>query len=256
LFFTGANLVYHPAGKQTLLQKIKQQRLSGETSANFILNLAWRALFHAVLFTAIVALLIDIKTVRHSPLFMSLVVFILLIRLAELFGSATDTMRHYRKDEDQSRLTSWIIGISFLTNVLAPVLESRYKFWSEMLPTQWWNWLGLILFVAGSSLRIWAIYQAGASFLPHVKVDSKLKLVTAGPYVRVRHPSYLGLLISYLGIAILFNSLIGAIALAVLVAPAIVLRIVKEEQLLANRFGEAWKNYQTQTPVRLIPTVW
>jgi protein-S-isoprenylcysteine O-methyltransferase Ste14 len=35
-----------------------------------------------------------------------------------------------------------------------------------------------------------------------------------------------------------------------------VLRIAKEEELLAKRFGEVWKKYQSQTPARLIPNVW
>jgi protein-S-isoprenylcysteine O-methyltransferase Ste14 len=64
------------------------------------------------------------------------------------------------------------------------------------------------------------------------------------------------MLVSYLGIALLFNSVIGASALVVMVIPAMIFRIAKEETLLAARLSEGWKKYQNQTPARLIPHVW
>ncbi len=209
----------------------------------------------AVLFTGIFALLLGIKNLQTIPLLWGFLATIFVFRLAEAFTPAASALKRYRKEEDQSRWTTWAIGFSFFTNTIAPMLEYRYKLWPDLPATQWWNWLGLLLLIAGSTLRLWAIQQAGAAFTPHVKVDAKLKLVTAGPYAHVRHPSYLGTLGSYLGIAVLFGSVIGAVALAVLVIPAIILRIAKEEQLLSSRFGEAWRKYQSQTPSRLIPNV-
>ncbi|MCG3118189.1 MAG: hypothetical protein ALAOOOJD_00352 [bacterium] len=257
LFFASAKFWHRQSGKLSLFQQIKQKQFPEENAAGAMLNLAWRVLFHAVLFAAFIALLIDIKVVELTPLLATLVGVILLTRLAEVFIPGAETARHYRRDEDQSKVTSWIIGLSFFTNLLAPILESRYKLEAAALPVmQWWNWVGLLLFAAGSALRLWAFYQAGSVLMPHVKVEPKHKLVTGGPYASVRHPSYLGLMISYLGIAILFQSMIGAIALVVLVIPAIVWRLTKEEQLLASRLGETWKKYQAQTPARLIPKVW
>jgi protein-S-isoprenylcysteine O-methyltransferase Ste14 len=209
----------------------------------------------AMLYTVIFALLLGIKNLQAAPLLWGFLAAIFVFRLAEAFMPAASALKSYRKEEDQSRWTSWALGFSFFTNTIAPMLEYRYKLWPQLPATDWWNWAGLLLLIAGSTLRLWAIQQAGAAFTAHVKVDSKHKLVTAGPYALMRHPSYLGTLTSYLGIAVLFDSLIGALALAILVIPAIFLRLTKEEQLLANRFGEAWKKYQSQTPWRLIPHV-
>jgi len=256
LFLAGANLFKRQAGKPSFFQKIKQQLFPGETNADFTLHLAGRVLFHAVLFTTLIALLININTVKSSPLFLSLVALILLVRLAETFTPAANGARHYHRDQDQSKISSWLLGISFFTNLLAPILESRYQAGAAPPVTQWWNGLGLLIFAAGAGLKLRAMQRAGEAFIPHVKVDPKLKLVTDGPYALVRHPAYLGLGVSYLGLAILFNSKIAAIALAVLVLPAIVRRILKEEELLAHRFGEAWKKYVSQTPARLLPKVW
>jgi protein-S-isoprenylcysteine O-methyltransferase Ste14 len=208
------------------------------------------------IYSIIFALLLGIKNLQSTPLLWGFLGVIAAMRLAEAFTPAATALRHYRREDDQSRWTTWVIGISFFTNVIAPMLEYRYKLWPDLPATQWWNWVGLLLLLAGSVARLWAIRQAGEAFIPHVNVDSKLKLITAGPYALVRHPSYLGTFVSYLGIAILFNSIIGAVALVALVIPAIVLRIAKEEELLAKRFGEVWKKYQSQTPARLIPNVW
>jgi protein-S-isoprenylcysteine O-methyltransferase Ste14 len=209
----------------------------------------------AVLYTVIFALLLGIKNLEATPLLWGFLAVIFVFRLAEAFTPAASALKSYRKEEDQSRWTTWAIGFSFFTNTIAPMLEYRYKLWPDLPATQWWNWLGLLLLIAGSTLRLWAIQQAGAASTPHVKVDSKHKLVTAGPYVYVRHPSYLGTLASYIGIAVLFGSVIGALALVVLVMPAMIFRLTKEEQLLSNRFGETWRKYQSQTPWRLIPRV-
>jgi protein-S-isoprenylcysteine O-methyltransferase Ste14 len=210
----------------------------------------------AILYTVIFALLLGIKNLETTPLLWGFLAAIFVFRLAEAFTPAVSALKSYRKEDDQSRWTTWVIGISFFTNTIAPMLEYRYQFWPDLPATQWWNWVGLLLLVAGSTLRLWAIQQAGAAFIPQVKVDSKHKLVTAGPYAYMRHPSYLGTLGSYLGIAVLFGSLIGALALVLLVIPAMIVRLIKEERLLSQRFGEAWKKYQSQTPWRLLPRVW
>ncbi|MGH7451631.1 MAG: methyltransferase family protein [bacterium] len=225
----------------------------------------------AILYTVIFALLLGIKNLQTTPLLWGFLATFFVFRLAEAFTPAANMLKSYRKEEDQSRWTTWIISISFVTNLVFPMWEYRHglKIFINFLlptleysgretlpPTYWWNWVGLLLLIAGSTLRLWAIQQAGAAFIPHVKVDSKHKLVTAGPYAYMRHPSYLGTLLSYLGITVLFGSVIGALALALLVIPAMIFRSIKEEQLLSQRFGEAWKNYQSQTPWRLIPRVW
>jgi protein-S-isoprenylcysteine O-methyltransferase Ste14 len=210
----------------------------------------------AVLYTVIFALLLGIKNLETTPLLWGFLAAIFVFRLAEAFTPAASALKHYRKEEDKSRWTTWVIGFSFFTNTIAPMLEYRYRLWPDLPATQWWNWVGLLLLIAGSTLRLWAIQQAGTAFIPHVKADSKHRLVTAGPYAYVRHPSYLGTLLSYLGIAVLFGSVIGTLALVLLVIPALIFRLVKEEQLLSQRFGEAWKKYENQTPWRLLPKLW
>ena len=67
----------------------------------------------------------------------------------------------------------------------------------------------------------------------------------------IRHPSYLGLLISSLGWGLAFRSGIGVL-LAALLVPPLLARIKAEERLLQSQFGAEYDAYRART-LRLIP---
>jgi protein-S-isoprenylcysteine O-methyltransferase Ste14 len=177
--------------------------------------------------------------------------FALRILEVHVAGGSTKIVVGDLKSEDQSRLTTWILGATFLTNIIVPIWEYRYPKPIPELP--WWGWLGLLIMVAGSALRIWSIRTSGESFKEQVAVATKQRLATTGPYARVRHPAYLGLIISYLGVTMIFSSALGLAALLVLVVPTIVFRIFKEEKILSAHFGEEWRRYTAQTGSMLFP---
>jgi protein-S-isoprenylcysteine O-methyltransferase Ste14 len=76
-------------------------------------------------------------------------------------------------------------------------------------------------------------------------------LVTSGVYGVIRHPSYLGLLVSSLGWALAFRSGVGVL-LTILLIPPLVARIRAEEKLLHKQFGSEYEAYCGRT-WRLIP---
>ena len=69
--------------------------------------------------------------------------------------------------------------------------------------------------------------------------------------VRIRNPSYLGLLILSLGWALAFRSLVGVL-LAVLTLAPLIARIRSEEALLRSQFGQEYERYCART-WRLVP---
>jgi len=79
-------------------------------------------------------------------------------------------------------------------------------------------------------------------------------LVTSGPYSKVRHPGYLGLVLIYFGFALGF-------AVVWMVIPAVIFTIltyltaVKEEELLKERFGKEYEEYARQVPWKFIPRI-
>jgi protein-S-isoprenylcysteine O-methyltransferase Ste14 len=114
---------------------------------------------------------------------------------------------------------------------------------------------GLALMWTGFALRVWAVRTLGRFFRVEVTVDTDQTLVDTGPYARLRHPSYTGLLVFYLGLGIGLDSYLSVAAAVVVPLAAIVNRIDHEERTLLREFGEPYCAYSTRT-ARLIPGVW
>lgn len=80
-------------------------------------------------------------------------------------------------------------------------------------------------------------------------------MVQSGPYRLIRHPSYLGGLISMLGLGLALGSW-AAVALVVgLPLAGYLYRMQVEEQALVEGIGEPYREYMRHTK-RLIPFVY
>lgn len=87
-----------------------------------------------------------------------------------------------------------------------------------------------------------------------IEVAAEQTVVATGPYRMVRHPMYLGVLITGLATPLVLGSYWSAI----LLPPAWVLlavRILAEERFLEGRL-EGYREYMANTRSRLIPGVW
>ena len=106
---------------------------------------------------------------------------------------------------------------------------------------------GCLLAVAGATLVLRSRAELGAawSFVP--KVDQSTGLVTTGPYRRVRHPIYLGLILLALGQALAFSSWLAGLIVLVGIVPTFAWRAGAEETLLSRAFGERYVLYRRQT---------
>jgi protein-S-isoprenylcysteine O-methyltransferase Ste14 len=114
---------------------------------------------------------------------------------------------------------------------------------------------GLVVMWVGLALRVWAIATLGRAFRTTVEVDAGQAVVATGPYRRLRHPSYSGLLLIAIGFGAGSGSWLGLVVCALLPVPALLWRIHVEEAELAAVIGERYRAYQRQTK-RLIPGVW
>jgi protein-S-isoprenylcysteine O-methyltransferase Ste14 len=108
--------------------------------------------------------------------------------------------------------------------------------------------VSVLLFFSGLVI-IGASYRAAGQLnRPRIQVLEKQKLVTSGPYSRVRHPVYTGGLLMVLGVALLFLNVFPI--LAFLATAGIAYRkAVLEEELLASEdgFGQAYREYMAKT---------
>jgi protein-S-isoprenylcysteine O-methyltransferase len=114
---------------------------------------------------------------------------------------------------------------------------------------------GMAIFLAGLALRWYAIRYLGRWFTVNVAIADDQPLIDTGPYARVRHPSYTGALMAFLGFALCLGNF-AALMLIVLASVGVFSwRIHIEEKVLAQAFGQRWLDYSARTK-RLIPGIY
>jgi isoprenylcysteine carboxyl methyltransferase (ICMT) family protein YpbQ len=113
--------------------------------------------------------------------------------------------------------------------------------------------LGLIILVAGLSLYLWGMVTLGRMFAPSsgfgARLQAERRLVNGGPFAHVRHPMYLAVILSFLGGLLVYWTwtmlvfTVGMFGLAV--------RARREDALLADEFGDAWRAWARDVPAWL-----
>jgi protein-S-isoprenylcysteine O-methyltransferase Ste14 len=112
--------------------------------------------------------------------------------------------------------------------------------------------IGLAAFALGLALAVWArVYLAGNWGMPMTqKADPEL--VTTGPYRRVRHPIYSGIILAMIGTGIAV-SLYWLVAV-VLIGGYFVHSAVFEERYMAEKLPDSYPAYKRSTKM-LIPFI-
>jgi protein-S-isoprenylcysteine O-methyltransferase len=111
------------------------------------------------------------------------------------------------------------------------------------------------LLLGGLVLRWTAILTLGRFFTAKIAIHEGQRVITVGPYRYVRHPSYTGLLLAFLGLGVFFGNWLSVIVLSVPITFAVIHRIRLEESVLAGALGPTYAAYSARTK-RLIPGVW
>lgn len=116
-------------------------------------------------------------------------------------------------------------------------------------------WSGLIAIWLGLGLRSWAHWLLGDLYTTTVLIQRGHRLVTNGPYAVIRHPSYGGLCLVMLGIALAGGSGAALIVTALILAGGFWLRIGVEERTMRAAFGAEYDAYAARTR-RLLPGIY
>ncbi len=116
------------------------------------------------------------------------------------------------------------------------------------------RWAGLAVLTAGVALRLGPMLALGRRFASVVALQPDHTLATTGWYGRVRHPSYLGILLMDVGFAGVFRS-VPAVALLPLVFWMFKRRMDVEEAFMVEQFGDEYRAYSART-ARLVPGVY
>lgn len=113
-------------------------------------------------------------------------------------------------------------------------------------------WTGLLIMLIGFFVRVMAIVTLKKFFTVNLAINHEHKLINKGLYKYVRHPSYLGTIISFIGMGIAFGNWLSLVAMVVPVTLLFAWRITLEEKMLIQAFPSEYVEYQ-QRSWRLFP---
>ena len=155
----------------------------------------------------------------------------------------------------QDKSTLFILWLTIAISVAASVYLALYATLGGLSHPTLCGWIAAALFFFGNLFRWWAIVVLGRFFTVDVQIEADHELVERGPFRFVRHPSYTGVLLAFVGFGL---SLLNWIALVVLIVPifaAFVYRMKVEEQALQGALGQSYSDYMLRTK-RLLPGIY
>ena len=131
-------------------------------------------------------------------------------------------------------------------SIIAYMINPAWTAWSAMPLPAWMRWSGAGFCALSVALLIWTLPTLGTNLTDTVVTREQHTLVTRGPYRWIRHPFYAAMALITIGAALVaanwFMLAAGAVVFALLA-----LRSRVEEEQLAARFGDAYREYQKRT---------
>jgi len=192
----------------------------------------------------------DWRAFFAHPVRVALVIVCMVLTVAGLAAGATFSRGRREDARDRWIFLPFILG-GILLVWLPPYLDSRDVL---TLDGDAVRYAGLVVFTIGGVLRVGPIFTLGNRFSAFVAIQEGHELVTEGWYRVIRHPSYLGALLIFLGWILIFRCGPGLLLMPFAVW-VVIARINHEEALLASEFGAPYAAYRGRT-WRLVPRVY
>ncbi len=151
--------------------------------------------------------------------------------------------------DDDDRRTFLYLQLSFFIALFYSAIDFAGPHYTRMFNLEPWVIIfGFILFLLSCPIRWMAFKKIGKYFNHRVAVYEGHRLVTTGIYARIRHPIYLGNLLSFLAVPLIFSSWGGLLIIFLTTLPALMYRIKVEEEFLLQHFKDEYKKYREETP--------
>ncbi len=169
----------------------------------------------------------------------------------ELLKVRADILKRVTKPWDKA-----ILIIVFATCVPLfglPGLDAvRYQWSHVLLPLKLIGFIGLIL---SSGLIFWVVKtNPYSSAAVEIQEDRAHRVITTGPYEYVRHPMYVGAILSFFSIPLALGSLLTFIPGIILTA-LILARTYLEDETLHKEL-DGYTAYAETVKYRLVPGIW
>jgi protein-S-isoprenylcysteine O-methyltransferase Ste14 len=108
-------------------------------------------------------------------------------------------------------------------------------------------WAGIIVMLSGLAFRWYAIRSLGRFFTRTVATRAGQYVVDRGPYRLIRHPSYTGGLLMFLGTGIAMTDWAALLAIMAAAVIGYGYRVRIEERALCADLGQPYRDYMLRT---------
>lgn len=115
-----------------------------------------------------------------------------------------------------------------------------------MRERRWVTNLGVALAFAGVGFAIWARHHIGGYWSARVSIVSEHQLIRTGPYGRIRHPIYTGMLVALAGTALVTGEHRAVVGVGIALF-GLTRKAKLEEDFLAGQFGEEFQEHRSRT---------
>jgi len=159
-----------------------------------------------------------------------------------------------REAEPEQKLFQRLFTLLLFPALVVAGLDFRFGWSRRIAPIPLWLIIvGQIATMAGYCFVFWVMKTntfAGTT----IQVEAGHRVISHGPYHIVRHPMYLGMALTALGIPLALGSCV-ALPLFALLVPVLIYRLVHEERTL-RRSLPGYSEYCATTRFRLVPWIW
>lgn len=166
----------------------------------------------------------------------------------------TDPETYVIEDDDKKSYLylqfSFLIALFYATIDFVEIHYTRIQSLEPVITV-----VGFAIFIISCIIRWWGFKSIGKFFNPRVAIYEEHFLITEGAYKNIRHPLYLGSLLSFISIPIVFNSWGALLIILFTTVPALIYRIKIEEEFLIRHFGDEYREYMKNTK-KMIPGIW
>ncbi len=156
----------------------------------------------------------------------------------------------FAEKEPAQRIIMAIASVGFIALAVVPALDHRFGWSHVSAPVVI---VGDLLVLLGW-LGIYFVFRENSYASATIEAAADQRVISTGPYARVRHPMYATALVMLLGISPALGSWWG-LPVFVAILPALIWRLTDEERfLLVNLPG--YGEYRERVRYRLLPLVW
>src|SRR6266850_720966 len=104
-------------------------------------------------------------------------------------------------------------------------------------------------------MRDWLVQCLCRFFSVDVAIEPDHELIERGPFRMVRHPSYTGVLLAFVGLALTLGNWAALLVILLPISAAFIHRMNVEENALSSALGSQYTDYIQRTK-RLVPFVY